>query len=102
MRLLFVYLFGSMQILPPLQSLQEVAHLQPYACPNCRNKMRFHIVEQHPVSVKLNPQTGEIMSYIDETDLMSHPYKGERLQVQCAICGQSGNESLFVKAAERM
>ncbi|TCP55466.1 hypothetical protein EV586_103118 [Tumebacillus sp. BK434] len=76
--------------------------MNPYACPNCRNKMRFHICDQNPVSVKLNPQTGEVLAYIDQNDLMAHPYKGESRLVECAVCGLDGAELLFVKAAQRM
>jgi len=76
--------------------------MDPYACPNCRNKMRFHILEQQPMSVKMNPQTGEILSYIEASDPMAHPYRGETRRVQCAICGLDGGEAVFVKAAQRM
>jgi hypothetical protein len=72
----------------------------PYACPNCKNKMRFHILDQVPMSVKLNPQTGEIIDNL-LNDLMAQPYKGEARNVQCALCGLNGGESLFVKAAQR-
>jgi hypothetical protein len=76
--------------------------MSPYACPSCRNKMRFHILDQQPVSVKLHPQTGELVGYIDASDMMSQPYRGESRLVQCAICGLNGGEPLFVKAAQRM
>lgn len=76
--------------------------MNPYACPSCRNKMRFHILEQQPVSVKLHPQTGEMIGYLDATDMMAQPYKGEARLVQCALCGLNGGEALFVKAAQRM
>jgi len=76
--------------------------MDPYACPNCRNKMRFHILDQQPVSVKLNPQTGEILDYLDANDPMANPYRGEARNVQCAVCGLNGGEAVFVKAAQRM
>ncbi|MBL0386509.1 hypothetical protein JJB07_07595 [Tumebacillus sp. ITR2] len=76
--------------------------MEPYACPSCRNKMRFHILDQQPVSVKLHPQTGELVGYIDESDMMAQPYRGEHRLVQCALCGLNGGEPLFVKAAQRM
>ncbi len=76
--------------------------MNPYACPNCHNKMRFHICEQNPVSVKLDPQSGEVMANIDQGDPMAHPYKGESRLVECAICGQSGTETLFIKTAQRL
>jgi hypothetical protein len=63
--------------------------------------MRFHIIDQNPVSVKLDPVTGEIIENISPTDLMSQPYKGEARLVQCAICGTNGGSLLFEKAAQR-
>ncbi|HEU4964826.1 MAG TPA: DNA alkylation repair protein [Bacilli bacterium] len=75
--------------------------MQPYACPNCRNKMRFHVLDQNPVSVKLNPQTGEVLGHLDASDVMAQPYRGEVRRVQCAICGMNESESLFVKTAQR-
>ncbi|MGZ4031878.1 MAG: hypothetical protein ACXVP2_06945 [Tumebacillaceae bacterium] len=75
--------------------------MKPYACPNCRNKMRFHLIDQHPVSVKLDPATGEITEHVSPDDLMSQPYKGETRLVQCAICGTNGGSLLFEKAAQR-
>ncbi|MGB8956311.1 MAG: hypothetical protein WCC10_13140 [Tumebacillaceae bacterium] len=62
--------------------------------------MRFHILDQIPMSVKLNPQTGEIIDNL-LNDVMAQPYKGETRNVQCALCGLSGGETLFVKAAQR-
>jgi hypothetical protein len=76
--------------------------VHPYACPNCRNKMRFHVMDLQPVSVKLHPQTGEVMDYIEAGDPMSQPYKGELRRVQCAICGMTEAETLFVKTAKRI
>ncbi|WP_227874254.1 hypothetical protein [Tumebacillus algifaecis] len=54
------------------------------------------------MSVKLNPQTGEIVEHIDPSDRMANPYKGEARLVECAICGLDGTELLFIKTAQRM
>lgn len=62
--------------------------------------MRFHILDQIPMSVKLNPQTGEIIDNL-LGDRIAQPYKGEKRVVQCALCGLNGGESLFAKAALR-
>jgi hypothetical protein len=75
--------------------------MQPYACPSCRNKSRFHILEQNPVAVKLDPQTGEIMEYVNATDPLHLPYRGEARRIQCAVCGVTDAETLFAKSAER-
>lgn len=74
--------------------------MHPYSCPHCNNRMRFHILDQIPMSVKLNPQTGEIIDNL-LNDRIAQPYKGEPRLVQCALCGLNGGEILFVKAALR-
>lgn len=76
--------------------------MQPYACPSCRNKSRFHIIDQMPVSVKLNPQTGDVLEQVSPNDPMSQPYKGESRRVQCAICSTTGDATLFEKTALRL
>lgn len=64
--------------------------------------MRFHVIEQQPVSVKLHPQTGELVDYIQQNDLMAQPYRGVERRVECAVCGLNEGELLFAKAAQRM
>jgi hypothetical protein len=75
---------------------------QPYTCPGCRNKMRFHVIDQQPMSVKLHPQTGEFVDYLQPGDIMAQPYQGVNRRVECALCGMNEGEQLFIKAAQRM
>ncbi|UOF91367.1 DNA alkylation repair protein [Fodinisporobacter ferrooxydans] len=76
--------------------------MQPYACPSCRNKSRFYIMEQSPVSVKLHPQTGELVEYISAGDPLQQPYRGEMRRIQCAVCGVTDGAHVFAKTAERL
>jgi rubredoxin len=76
----------------------------PYRCPNCRtNKSRFNLIRQVPQSVKLNPQSGEIVEEYAEGQLdpFHHPYRGPELKVQCAVCGLIEDEKTFVKFGEQ-
>ena len=76
--------------------------MQPYACPSCKNKSRFHLIEQQPVAVKLHPQTGEIVDYISQEDPLQLPYRGDTHRIQCGVCGVTDSASLFAKTAERL
>ncbi|KZZ84239.1 MULTISPECIES: hypothetical protein [Bacillaceae] len=75
----------------------------PYLCPNCKtNRSRYHILEQNPQAVKLNPQSGEIMEQYDSSSLdpFHLPYKGTSKRVQCGSCGLIEDEQSFIKFAE--
>ncbi|QFT89276.1 hypothetical protein FIU87_11505 [Bacillus sp. THAF10] len=75
----------------------------PYLCPNCKtNRSRFNIIEQNAKSVKLHPQTGELMEEYsaEKLDPFHLPYKGPVQKVQCATCGLIEDEQLFIKRAE--
>lgn len=75
----------------------------PYLCPNCKtNRSRFNIIEQVPKSVKLDPQSGEVLTeYSSEAlDAFHLPYKGPSYKVQCATCGLVEEERSFIKRAE--
>jgi rubredoxin len=77
----------------------------PYLCPNCKtNKTRFNLITQVPQSVKLDPQTGEIVQEYDSNQLdpFHLPYKGPNRKVQCAVCGLIDEEQSFIKRAEYM
>lgn len=76
--------------------------MAPYACPSCKNRSRFYLVEQHPVAVKLHPQTGELLQQIDHNDPFLLPYRGDDLRIQCGVCGVVENETTFSKTAERV
>ncbi|MDQ0228882.1 DNA alkylation repair protein [Metabacillus malikii] len=75
----------------------------PYLCPNCKtNRSRFNIIEQHAKSVKLNPQTGEILEELDQLALgpLHVPYRGPNYKIQCGICGLIEEELSFIKHAQ--
>jgi hypothetical protein len=75
----------------------------PYLCPNCKtNRSRFNIIEQVAKSVKLNPQSGEVVEEYTSgnMDPFHIPYKGPSHKIQCATCGQVDEEITFIKHAE--
>ncbi|GAA0336384.1 hypothetical protein GCM10008967_28440 [Bacillus carboniphilus] len=75
----------------------------PYRCPNCKtNRSRFNIIQQQAESVKLDPQTGEIVQrFTDEDrDAFHMGYKGPEYKVQCGACGLVEDERMFVKFGE--
>lgn len=76
--------------------------MTPYACPSCKNRSRFYLLEQHPVAVKIHPQTGAIMEELGENDPFMVPYRGESMRLQCGVCGITENERAFAKMAERV
>lgn len=76
----------------------------PYRCPNCKtNRSRFNIIKQEAHSVKIDPQTGDVVQeYTSETLEPFHlPYKGPTIKVQCAACGLVEDEHTFIKFGER-
>jgi rubredoxin len=75
----------------------------PYLCPNCKtNRSRFNIIEQHVKSVKLNPQTGDIIEELEQASLdpFHVAYKGPQYKVQCGVCGLIEDELSFIKRAQ--
>lgn len=75
----------------------------PYLCPNCKtNRSRFNIIEQYVKSVKLNPQTGDIIEELDQSSLEPFhvAYKGPDYKVQCGVCGLIEDELSFIKRAQ--
>jgi len=77
----------------------------PYLCPTCKsNRMRFTIIEQTPRYVRLDPQTGELVSELtsDQLDAFHQPYRGDAFLVQCGVCGTTESEERFVKMAQHM
>jgi rubredoxin len=75
----------------------------PYLCPNCKtNRSRFNIIEQHVKSVKLNPQTGDLVEEIDQASLdpFHVAYQGPQYKVQCGVCGLIEDELSFIKRAQ--
>ncbi len=78
---------------------------KPYLCPTCKsNRMRFTLIEQTPHYVRLNPQTGEVVSEFtsEQLDAFHQPYRGDTFMVQCGICGTVESEERFVKMAQHM
>ncbi len=74
----------------------------PYLCPNCKtNRTRFNIIEQVAKSVKVDPQSGEIVQEYDgNLDPFHIPYRGPNYKVQCGACGLIEEERTFIKRAE--
>ncbi|MBO1004230.1 DNA alkylation repair protein [Pseudogracilibacillus auburnensis] len=75
---------------------------QPYCCPNCKtNKTRFNLIEQHAKIVKLDSNTGEIISEHTKENIEPYHmlYMGPSLKIQCGVCGLLEDEEMFIKYA---
>ncbi|KGA97247.1 DNA alkylation repair protein [Alkalihalobacillus alcalophilus ATCC 27647 = CGMCC 1.3604] len=75
----------------------------PYTCPSCKtNRSRFHIIEQVPKAVKLDPNNGDVVETYETNQLEPFhlPYQGPTIKVQCGACGLIENEERFVKQAK--
>jgi hypothetical protein len=76
----------------------------PYRCPNCKtNRSRFNIINQVSRSVKMDPQTGEVMQEFSNENLdpFHIPYNGPEYKVQCGTCGLVEDERMFIKFGEQ-
>jgi predicted Zn-ribbon and HTH transcriptional regulator len=70
---------------------------KPYFCPNCRsNRVKFNVVTMYSQSFMKDAMTGMI-SGTDEAMQVSEPEPN----IQCRVCGFTGNELRFIKQAER-
>ncbi|MDM5316349.1 DNA alkylation repair protein [Fictibacillus sp. b24] len=75
----------------------------PYLCPNCKtNRTRFNVIEQNPVSVKLDPSTGDVVQQYEDgqLDMFHLPYRGSERLIQCGACGIVGEEEMYIKRAQ--
>lgn len=78
---------------------------KPYHCPNCKtNKIRFNIIEQQPKIVKLNANTGEVVSThtLENIEPFHMTYRGPPFKVQCGVCGLLEEQEMFIKYAVYM
>jgi hypothetical protein len=76
----------------------------PYRCPNCKtNRSRFNLIQQVPQSIKMDPQSGEVIQEYSSNELEPFhlAYKGPEYKVQCAACGLIEDERTFIKFGER-
>jgi hypothetical protein len=74
----------------------------PYLCPHCgTNRSRFNIIEQIVHAVKKDPHNGEIVAEVSPNDPLHYPYRGEKVRVQCGVCGIVEAEDLFIHHAAR-
>ncbi|SFJ94294.1 hypothetical protein, partial [Thermoflavimicrobium dichotomicum] len=75
----------------------------PYLCPSCQtNRTRFAIIDQTPVYVKLDPQSGEIVQQYKEDELepLHMPYNGSTRHIHCGTCGLTEDEQRFISMAQ--
>ncbi|MDP4169837.1 MAG: DNA alkylation repair protein [Bacillota bacterium] len=76
----------------------------PYRCPNCKtNRSRFNLIQQVAHSVKIDPQSGNVIQQYTQEDLepFHMPYRGPEMKVQCATCGLVEDELTFIKFGEQ-
>ena len=72
----------------------------PYCCPNCKtNRSRFNIIEQVARSIKMDPESGNIIEEYSSENLSPFhlSYHGPTYKVQCAACGLIEDERTFIK-----
>ncbi|MFD1706669.1 DNA alkylation repair protein [Siminovitchia sediminis] len=76
-----------------------------YRCPNCKtNRTRFNIVDQVVLSVKMDPDTGEIIERYDtpeDAGPLHIAYRGPDKRIQCGVCGLIEDEKTFEKYGEQ-
>lgn len=71
--------------------------VKPYFCPNCRsNRVKFNMVTTYSQSFMKDAITGAVS--VREDPL---PIAEAEPNIQCRVCGFTGNELRFVKQAER-
>ncbi|WP_377888840.1 DNA alkylation repair protein [Alkalihalobacillus sp. R86527] len=73
-----------------------------YLCPRCKtNRSRFNKLEQKVTSIKMDPESGEVMSIMGEGEMdpFHMEYRGPDYRIQCATCGEIADEETFIQFA---
>lgn len=71
----------------------------PYYCPICRqNRSEFQILYQLSQTVHKDPKSGEYVYCSPEVEVVASE-GGTPYTVRCGVCGYTGNERVFAKAA---
>ena len=76
--------------------------MHPYLCPNCKtNRSRFNIIRQQPQAVRMDPESGQVLSEYDQNGLdpFHTAYRGPDVKVQCGSCGLIEDEKSFTAFA---
>lgn len=70
---------------------------KPYFCPNCRsNRVKFNVVTMYSQSFMKDALTG-VISVADDAQQVAE----QEPNIQCRVCGFTGNELRFIRQAER-
>jgi len=70
---------------------------KPFFCPNCRsNRVKFNLLITYSQSFMKNAWDGSVS---DTAEPVLVPT--DEPQIQCRVCGFTGNEMRFIKQAER-
>lgn len=70
---------------------------KPYFCPNCRsNRVKFNVLMTYSQSFMKNAWDGSVSDAAEPV-----PVQMDEPQIQCRVCGFTGNEMRFIKQAER-
>jgi predicted Zn-ribbon and HTH transcriptional regulator len=77
--------------------MENTIQEKPYFCPNCRsNRVKFSVVTLYSQPIMKDAVTGTV-SDTNEPE----PVAEQEPNIQCRVCGFTGNEMRFVKQAER-
>lgn len=72
-----------------------------YLCPHCRgNRTRFALIQSISQEVEKDPHTGKILYAADEWTIEGSNGRPS-LEVRCLLCGFTGQEGLFIAAAQQ-
>lgn len=70
---------------------------KPYFCPNCRsNRVKFNVVTAYAQPLLKDALSGAVSITEEPTPVME-----QEPNIQCRVCGFTGNELRFIKQAER-